>query len=73
MTANGPWVYLRLPPGSYTVKAAFEGQSRTIDRVRIADQRRTERILRWDLPEEFPIYADMKSHEAPEQQQHTGR
>ena len=72
ITANGPWVYLRVPPGSYTVKAAFEGQSRTIDKVRTAAQGRAERILTWDLPEEFPIYADMKTHEAPGQQR-TGR
>ena len=72
MTANGPWVYLRLPPGSYMVKAAFNGQSRTIDKVRITGQGRAERILTWDLPEEFPIYAHMKSREASDQQ-HTVR
>jgi hypothetical protein len=72
IAANGPWVYLRVPPGSYTVKAAFEGQSRTINKLRVVGQGPTERILTWDLPEEFPIYADMKSREASDQQ-HTVR
>jgi hypothetical protein len=71
MTTNGPWVYLRLPPGNYKVEATFEGKTQTLDNVRLAGQRRAERVLRWDLPQEFPLYAEMKRAEAQDRQ-HTG-
>jgi hypothetical protein len=61
VTTNGPWVYLQLPPGSYTVTATFDGETRKIDDLRIAGQGLAQRVLHWDLPGEFPIYAQMRN------------
>lgn len=57
---NGPWLYLQLPPGTYDVKATFEGETKQIENLRLTSGDRVTRVMRWDLPEEFPIYASMK-------------
>jgi hypothetical protein len=57
---NGPWLYLQLPPGTYDVKATFEGETKELKNVRVTSAARLTRVMRWDLPEEFPIYASMK-------------
>jgi len=60
LTTNGPWLYLQLPPGSYTVKAAFNSETRQIKNLRVPSDGRVARLMRWDLQEEFPIYARME-------------
>lgn len=60
ITTNGPWLYLQLPRGSYTVKSTYNGESERIENLRVTGGGRVQRIVRWDLPEEFPIYASMK-------------
>ena len=60
ITTNGPWLYLQLPRGSYIVKSTYNGESRRIENLRVTGTDRVQRIVRWDLPEEFPIYASMK-------------
>lgn len=60
ITTNGPWLYLQLPPGTYNVKTVYNGESQRIENLRVTGADRVQRILRWDLPEEFPIYASMK-------------
>jgi len=63
LTTNGPWLYVKLPPGAYTVTATFNGEAKRIQRLNVRDTGRTTRLLRWDLAEEFPLYANMKTQQ----------
>lgn len=47
--ANGPWFYIQLPPGNYTAKADFEGETKQIKDLRLAKAGRVTRLLHWDL------------------------
>ena len=49
---NGPWLYVELSPGTYRVRATFEGVTREITKLRIAEHGRVERFMHWDLDEE---------------------
>jgi hypothetical protein len=60
LTSNGPWLYLQLPSGAYNVRATVDGQTRLIDNLRLNGERVTQ-VVHWNLPQEFPIYADMQS------------
>ena len=60
MTSNGPWLYLQLPPGDYTVRATVNSETKQSKNVHLENGTRVTRIMRWDLPQEFPIYANMK-------------
>lgn len=51
-TANGPWFYIKLPPGRYTVKATYEGETKQIKNLQVTEGDRVTRILHWDLKEE---------------------
>jgi hypothetical protein len=63
MTSNGPWLYLQLPPGDYTVRATVNGETKQSKNVHLENGTRVTRIMRWDLPQEFPIYANMKTQQ----------
>jgi hypothetical protein len=60
VTSNGPWLYLQLPEGAYTVRAAFNDKIQSINNLVVKPGQRAARVLRWDLPEDFPIYARVK-------------
>jgi hypothetical protein len=60
---NGPWFYIQLPPGTYGVKATFKDETKEIKNVRLKAGDRVTRVMRWDLAEEFPIYASMKTNQ----------
>jgi hypothetical protein len=60
VTTNGPWLYLQLPEGTYTVRAAFNDKIQRISNLAVKPGQRTARIVRWDLPQDFPIYARSK-------------
>ena len=51
-TANGPWFYIDLPPGRYTVKAAYEDKTKQIKNLQVAEGHRVTRLVNWDLEEE---------------------
>jgi hypothetical protein len=51
-TSNGPWFYIRLPPGKYTVEATYEDQTKQIKNLQVAEGHRVTRLLHWDLKEE---------------------
>lgn len=51
-TANGPWFYIKLPPGDYTVKATYEDETKQIKNLQVAEGHRVTRLLHWDLKEE---------------------
>jgi hypothetical protein len=60
VATNGPWLYLRLPSGVYTIRSTVNGDTKVINDLSVSEERVT-RIVHWDLPQEFPIYAEMRS------------
>jgi len=48
-TTNGPWLYVRLPPGTYNVKATFEGEIKEIRDLRLSEGDRVLRYLHWEI------------------------
>jgi hypothetical protein len=54
VTANGPWFFIQLPPGRYTVKATFDGQTRSTDAFTVAKGKTVHRTLVWDLGAQSP-------------------
>ena len=51
-TANGPWFYIELPPGEYTVNATYDDETKQIKNLKLVKDGRITRIVRWDLEEE---------------------
>jgi hypothetical protein len=51
-TSNGPWFYIKLPPGEYTVEATYEDETKQIKNLQVAKGARVARLLHWDLEEE---------------------
>ena len=51
-TTNGPWFYVKLPPGGYTVKATYEDEQKQIKNLQVAEGHRVTRLVHWDLKEE---------------------
>jgi hypothetical protein len=51
-TANGPWFYIKLPPGEYTVNASYDDETKQIKNLQLIEGGRVTRIVRWDLKEE---------------------
>jgi hypothetical protein len=52
MTVKGPWFYIQLPPGDYTVKATFKGQTKQINNFHVPKDKRVQQVFVWDLGEE---------------------
>jgi hypothetical protein len=52
MTVKGPWFYIQLPPGNYTVKATFKGQTKQINNLHVPKDKRVQHGFVWDLAEE---------------------
>ena len=48
-TSNGPWFYVQLPPGTYTVKATFEDETKQIKNLRLSEEGRALRYVHWDI------------------------
>jgi hypothetical protein len=56
-TTTGPWFYIQLPPGIYSVKARFRGQIKEVEALRVSKDIRTHQVFVWDLggsPETAP-------------------
>lgn len=49
VTTNGPWFFILLPPGLYAVKATFDSQTKSIDRLQVTKDKTIKRTLTWDL------------------------
>jgi hypothetical protein len=47
-TTNGPWFYIKLPPGRYTVKAMYQDETKQIKNVQLAEGDRVARLVHWD-------------------------
>ncbi|HWP24295.1 MAG TPA: carboxypeptidase-like regulatory domain-containing protein [Candidatus Binatia bacterium] len=48
---DGPWFYIELPPGAYSLKATFKGQTREIRRRSVPKNKTVEQTFVWDLGE----------------------
>lgn len=48
-TTNGPWFYIKLPPGTYNVNATFEDDAKEIKNLHLPKGQRVSRFLHWDL------------------------
>jgi hypothetical protein len=46
---TGPWFYIQLPSGSYTVKATFNDKTREIKPLEVPKDRTVQQTLTWDL------------------------
>jgi hypothetical protein len=50
ITTPGPLFYIQLPPGNYSVKATFNGQTKEIKRLEVPKDKMIRQTLVWDLP-----------------------
>jgi hypothetical protein len=47
---HGPWFYIQLPSGRYSVEATFKGVTKQIKNLRLPPGERASRVLHWELP-----------------------
>ena len=47
VVTNGPWLYVKLPPGSYRVKATYAAAPIEIQRLEVSEGKRLVRTLHW--------------------------
>jgi hypothetical protein len=52
-TTNGPWFYIKLPPGKYFVKATHEDATKQINNLQLAKGVRVTRFLHWSSEKEI--------------------
>ena len=50
--SNGPWFFIKLPPGFYTVVATFNNDTKRIKNLDLSKSERVTRLLHWTLAEE---------------------
>ncbi|HEY7168839.1 MAG TPA: carboxypeptidase-like regulatory domain-containing protein [Candidatus Binatia bacterium] len=48
----GPFFYIRLPPGVYTITARFQGEIKRIKDLRLPKDKKVTRTITWDLGEQ---------------------
>ena len=46
---TGPWFYVQLPPGTYTVKAAYNGKVREVKNLRLKIDSSVRQTVYWDI------------------------
>jgi hypothetical protein len=51
VTTTGPWFYIQLPTGTYTVKATLAGVTREIKNLTVPRDKTVQRTLIWELAE----------------------
>lgn len=49
---DGPWFYIQLPPGNYSVKATFKGETKQVNNLSVLKDKMVQQGLTWDLGEE---------------------
>lgn len=55
VTTNGPWFYIQLPPGNYTIAATFQRETRRIKNLGVPKDKRVSRTLTWDLGDQSKV------------------
>ncbi len=48
-TTDGPWFYIKLPPGRYIAKATYEGETKQITNIQLTEDDRVSRVVHWNL------------------------
>ena len=51
LTVEGPWFYIQLPPGEYSIKARLRGELQEIKNLAVAKDKRVQQSVTWDLGE----------------------
>lgn len=51
ITTNGPWFFIQVPSGSYSVNATFTGETKQIKGLKVLKDQTATRTLTWDLGE----------------------
>jgi hypothetical protein len=51
-TSNGPWFYIKLPPGKYAIKATYEDTTKQINNLQLAETNRVTRFMHWNSEKE---------------------
>jgi hypothetical protein len=51
LATDGPWFFIRLPAGDYSVRATFKGETKEIRVLRVPVDRRIQQGFVWALPE----------------------
>lgn len=52
LSTEGPWFYIQLPPGNYTVKARLKGELKESPNLTVPNDQRIQQSLVWDLAEQ---------------------
>jgi hypothetical protein len=52
LATEGPWFYIQLPPGNYSVKATFTGETKQIRNLTVPKDKKVQQGLIWDLGEQ---------------------
>lgn len=48
LATDGPWFYIRLPPGNYSVRATFKGETRQIKSFGVTRDKMVQQGFVWD-------------------------
>ncbi len=51
LMVEGPWFYIQLPPGNYSIKARLKGEIKQIKNLTVPKDKRVQQGLAWDLGE----------------------
>jgi hypothetical protein len=49
LSTEGPWFYIQLPPGAYSVRANFKGAIKQIKELRVTKEKMAYQALVWDV------------------------
>jgi hypothetical protein len=49
LSTEGPWFYIQLPPGAYSVRANFKGETRQIKELKLTSDKSTQQGFVWDV------------------------
>lgn len=52
LKTEGPWFYIQLPPGDYSIKARCRGEIKQIKNLTVPKDKRVQQGLAWDLGEQ---------------------
>jgi hypothetical protein len=52
IATNGPWFFIQVPSGSYSVNATFTGETKQIKGLKVLKDQTVTRTLIWDLGEQ---------------------
>jgi hypothetical protein len=48
ITTGGPWFYIHLPAGKYSVEASIDGRTKREENIRVGTEGQVVRLLEWN-------------------------